>query len=549
MRDFKVSFITFGNKTVKQEVSFTTHHTVLPSGEHSSAVRRRTLRKLVALNHGNLLVPQPKEGFVNLSNVKLTANQVELLNLGLNCHVLSPPKPFQKRLELEVLLDNIQELERKGTVVTSGPSLQAELLGESSKRRGSYCSKLLSKELMNAARDLRNNPDITIRRADKYASFVILPTEEYLTRTDHILQDESKFTRITRNPVEDIKRKVNKVIESVNAVTDDIKLPLLSGDYDLGYMYGNVKNHKPGNPLRPIISQIPTPTYSLAKRLATLLTPYVPDRYGVASSFDFLELVKGLDSSKHIASLDVVSSFTNVPIDLSISFILDRVYRDVSTPKLKIPEPALKSLLEICTKEAPFRCPRGRMYVQRDGVVMGSPLGVLFANFFMGTVEEQVFGDIQRPSTYCRYIDDTFICVESESELQVLRQTFEEKSGLHFTMEKITDGALPLLDVLLKVEEDTISTSVYVKSTNAGHCLNGQSECPDRFKETTIAAFVRRALSHCSEWKNVHREIDWVSQKLVDNGYPHHVVSSVVKRTINKWHNQKNNSLQIIPRS
>ncbi|XP_076029293.1 uncharacterized protein LOC143018079 [Oratosquilla oratoria] len=280
-----------------------------------------------------------------------------------------------------------------------------------------------------------------------------------------------------------IKRKVNKVIESVNAVTDDIKLPLLSGDYDLGYMYGNVKNHKPGNPLRPIISHIPTPTYYLAKRLATLLTLYVPDRYSVASSSDFLELVKGLDSSKHIASLDVESLFTNVPINLTISFILDTLYRDVSTPKLKIPEPALKFLLEIWTKEVPFRCPRVRMYVQRDGVAMGSPLGVLFANFFMSTVEEQVFGDIQRPSTYCQYIDDTF----------------EEKSGLHFTMEKSTDGALPFLDVLQKVEEDTISTSVYVKSTNAGHCLNGQSECPDRFKETTIAAFVRRALSHCSE--------------------------------------------------
>ncbi|XP_076057337.1 uncharacterized protein LOC143034878 [Oratosquilla oratoria] len=223
-------------------------------------------------------------------------------------------------------------------------------------------------------------------------------------------------------------------------------------------MYGNVKSHKPGNPLRPVISQIPTPTYSLAKRLATLLTPYVPDRYSAASSSDFLELVKGLDSSKHIASLDVESLFTNVPINLTISFILDS---DVSTPKLKIPEPALKSLLEICAKEAPFRCPTGRMYVQRDGVAMGSPLGVLSANFFM---------DIQRPTTYCRYIDDTFICVKSESELQVLRQTFEEKSGLHFTMVKSADGALPFLDVLLNVEEDTISTSVYVKSTKSGHC-------------------------------------------------------------------------------
>ncbi|XP_076034533.1 uncharacterized protein LOC143021128 [Oratosquilla oratoria] len=257
---------------------------------------------------------------------------------------------------------------------------------------------------------------------------------------------------------------------------------------------------------------------------------------------DVLELLFALEV------LEDKSSFAIRPLRTGCSVlfmsVVVRVYRDMSTPKLKIPEPALKSLLEICTKEAPFRCPRGRMYVQRDGVAMGSPLGVLFANFFMGTVEEQVFGDIQRPSTYCRYIDDTFIRVESESELQVLRQTFEEKSGLHFTMEKSTDGALPFLGVLLKIE-DTISTSVYVKSTNAGHCLNGQSKCPDRFKETTIVAFVRRALSHCSEWKNVR-----VSQMLVDNGYPHHVVvSSVVKRTINKWYNQKNNSLQIIPPS
>ena len=56
------------------------------------------------------------------------------------------------------------------------------------------------------------------------------------------------------------------------------------------------------------------------------------------------------------------------------------------------------------------------MYVQQDGVAMGSPLGVLFANFYMGVVEERVFSKIPRPHIYCRYIDDTFVSLDTEEE-------------------------------------------------------------------------------------------------------------------------------------
>ena len=112
--------------------------------------------------------------------------------------------------------------------------------------------------------------------------------------------------------------------------------------------------------------------------------------------------------------MDVESLFTNVPVDETISMILDKVYRDENSPKLNIPEPALKSLLEICTKKAPFRTHRNELYVQKDGVAMGSPLGVLFANFYMGVVEERVFNGSEPPNMYMRYIDDTFVVVESQ---------------------------------------------------------------------------------------------------------------------------------------
>ena len=504
--------------------------------QHRSSAERCTLRKLVVLNGGNLKVARPKKGYINLSDVELSAAQEELLDLGLNCHILSKPRPHEKRLEIEVLLDDIQQLEKKKTITTTGPALQAELLAEAGKRRGHHKSSILRPELKEAAKQLRNNKDITVRRADKASAYVILPTEEYLQKLDVLLDDATKFMKIRRNPVEDLKKRVNKEIETVNAKAGGLKLSKLSGDYGLGYLYGNVKTHKPGNPLRPIISQIPTPTYKLAKRLADLLTPYVPNLYSLRSSADFLELIQTAPADGMIASLDVESLFTNVPVDTTIQYILDRVYRNPTTPKLDIPEKSLQSLLMLCTKEAPFLCPRGSMYVQTDGVAMGSPLGVLFANFFMGTVEEMVFQDHPKPRTYCRYVDDTFVIVEDDLELQELRRLFEEKSGLRFTTEKSVNGSLPFLDVLLRPEGERFSTSVYVKATNTGHCLNGQSECPQRYLETTVGAFVRRALTHCSSWRSTHQELERVSQVLVNNGYSNHLVARISKRILDNWY-------------
>ena len=204
-----------------------------------------------------------------------------------------------------------------------------------------------------------------------------------------------------------ITSSLDGTISDINGVPSAPKFTKLCGKFSPGYAYGNVKNHKPGNPLRPIISQIPTATYNIAKKLNEILTPYVPTAYTLTSANEFLELLRNSpEADNHIiASLDVESLFTNVPVDRTIEFILDRVYRCQETPTLNIPEEKLKTLLEICTKQAPFTCPRGKMYCQVDGVAMGSPLGVLFANFFMGTIEATVLQQ-NRPSIYCRYTDD-----------------------------------------------------------------------------------------------------------------------------------------------
>ncbi|XP_066976779.1 uncharacterized protein [Macrobrachium rosenbergii] len=173
--------------------------------------------------------------------------------------------------------------------------------------------------------------------------------------------------------------------------------------------YGNVKTHKPGNPLHPIISQIPSLVYQLAKRLSAILTPYILGSHSLKSSAEFLKALRKVPPGGCIALMNVESLFTNVPVNKTIQMILDRVYRDPTTPSLNILEHALHALQEICTKKAPFSDHSGHMYAQIDGVAVGSPLGVLFTNFCMGTVEQRVLKDIHQPRMYRHYIDDTFV--------------------------------------------------------------------------------------------------------------------------------------------
>ena len=59
---------------------------------------------------------------------------------------------------------------------------------------------------------------------------------EYIYKINEILSDHTKFKQIKRNPIQNLKKKANRLIEALNAVQDDIKLPKIIGDFKPGYM-------------------------------------------------------------------------------------------------------------------------------------------------------------------------------------------------------------------------------------------------------------------------------------------------------------------------
>ena len=118
---------------------------------------------------------------------------------------------------------------------------------------------------------------------------------------------------------------------------------------------------------------------------------------------------------------------------------------------------------------------------------MGSPLGPLFANFYMSDVEAKTLCDKNvAPHIFCRYVDDTFVDVKDQEHLNALIEQLHANSVLKFTHELNIENKLPFLDVLVTSEQSKFATTVYRKVTDVGRCLNASSECPSRYKTSVI---------------------------------------------------------------
>jgi hypothetical protein len=62
------------------------------------------------------------------------------------------------------------------------------------------------------------NKELVIRKVDKSNNFVITNTKDYNNKIQEILSDETKFKKIEHDPITELKKKLNKLIDVVNAV-------------------------------------------------------------------------------------------------------------------------------------------------------------------------------------------------------------------------------------------------------------------------------------------------------------------------------------------
>ena len=150
-------------------------------------------------------------------------------------------------------------------------------------------------------------------------------------------------------------------------------------------LYGNPKvlktvvNNTPN--FRPILAVINTPTYLLVKYLNPILSPLTTNEFTVKNSFDFSKEVVNYDHNLYIASLDIESLFTNIPLEETIKNCVNNLFSN-NFHGGKLSRKDLYDLLQLAATESSFIFDN-KLYKQIGGVAMSSPLGPTLANGFL----------------------------------------------------------------------------------------------------------------------------------------------------------------------
>ena len=283
--------------------------------------------------------------------------------------------------------------------------------------------------------------------------------------------------------------------------------------------------------------------HSLAKWLVEVLNPVLEfySRCCVKDSFTFSSTICRLPvymESQFLVSFDVVSLFTNIPLDETISICTDFSYRGPSITSLPFPEDVFIELMGIATKSVSFSF-NETMFHQIEGVSMGSPLGPILANIFVGFHERHLFDRFPKPFIYLCYVDDTFVSFKSHSDalgfFDILNQLH---SSLSFTIEEENNGQLPFLDVLVERCDSSFLTSVYRKPTFTGLYLDWHSFAPKSRKLNLIRCLSNRSLNICSDCE-IENELKAIKDIFIDNGYPEDVIDVNIRHTVTKFKNTK----------
>ena len=184
-------------------------------------------------------------------------------------------------------------------------------------------------------------------------------------------------------------------------------------------------------------------------------------------------------------SFDIKNLFTNVPLDKTIKIILRKIYQQRMLDT-NIPPKEMEKLLYLCTKHVHFSY-GGRIYIQVDGVAMGSPLGPFLANIFMTEQEIEMIPSLRNDlQNWKRVVDDTFAFVLPDKIEYIMNQLNSFDENIQFTFEMEEENKLAFLDVkIIRNTNDTINTTVYRKPTNTDIHLNWHSHSPLQWKKTT----------------------------------------------------------------
>lgn len=467
---------------------------------------------------------------VNLSGRELTPDESAILSKGLNFAVAP------KRVPATEIIAKVESCVRTldaETVATVRKDVNAILTAAEPPKSN------ITSGMRKALKSLKDDSSVTILPADKGRATVVLDTDTYRNKMSDLLES-GPYRAVKKDPTERLTRKLSTILRDHHKndrIDDFVYRKIKPSQKQPPRIYGLPKIHKPSVPLRPIVSCVNSFAYNTSKFLAELLAPLLGSNgHAVRDSASFVDFLRAETIHEHevMVSFDVVSLFTNVPIEAACHAAFLRLESDTTLPaRTKLSPAQVVDLLKFVLQSTYFMY-NGGFYEQQEGAAMGSPVSAVIANLFMESFEEQALKDCPpdcTPRIWKRYVDDTFIVVDSPAAEKLLDYMNAQVSSIRFTMEKEVDSSIAFLDTLVhRTPDSRFVTTVYRKPTHTDQYLAYDSHHPNSVKRGVVKCLFDRAARIVTKPSCTATEKQHVASALVSNGYP----SSFIKRATKK---------------
>jgi ribosomal protein S8 len=112
-----------------------------------------------------------------------------------------------------------------------------------------------------------------ITKADKGKTIVIKYVHEYNTKVYGFINNN--FQLLSKNPTDKYQKNITNTLKQCNQITDKKQIKYLTQKKPrTSTLKAQIKQHKPGKPIRPVVN-INAPAYKVAKHLTKTLNDYL----------------------------------------------------------------------------------------------------------------------------------------------------------------------------------------------------------------------------------------------------------------------------------
>lgn len=369
---------------------------------------------------------------------------------------------------------------------------------------------------------------------DKGKGTVVLDKSEYYAAAiQHIKEGAYESVETTAGfPVDSLQRKLNSGLRQIirkGVLDEKEKFKFIVSNPSMPTFSIFPKTHKPGNKVRPVISNCNSPSSKISEWLVKKFRRFKsPAMMSVKNSFDLCEKLKDIDLAENevLVSFDVEALFPSIPIKKAFErFVGWLEEQDISDDEAVL----YADLTELVLGQRWFEFD-GKIYQQKKGLFIGNPLSSIITEVFLGDLEESMREKPWFPRVWHRYVDDVLAVVEAESVDTVLQELNLANEAIKFTCEIETGGKLPFLDVLVIRNEKKLEFDVYRKPTDAPICIPKDSHHHYAHQRAAFESYVFRAYNLPLTQERREREISHIKSIAKINGYAYDFIDDIIRK-------------------